>query len=251
MTNFVTQTMDEWMRRMEMRIEALTSRISNLTAREIDDGVDLDDYLWSGRYYRLDTAGTSLALGYPEASSAGTLEVIRNPTVTHVQQVFHNRASGITWIRYYNGTVWGPWLSGGSSVGGVWTGYTPTFQGFTLGNGTVTGRYTQMGETVDFWVFVTLGSTSAMTSNLEVGVPVTGLSAPGFLYPMGTAHAKASAATGANVHKGFVINGATGPIAFARVLIPSTASGSTWNTITPLTWATGDIFSIRGSYEVA
>lgn len=54
---------------------------------------------------------------------------------------------------------------------GTYTAYTPTYGGFTLGNGTVTARYTQFNKTVHYHGVITLGSTSVMTGPLDISVP--------------------------------------------------------------------------------
>lgn len=58
--------------------------------------------------------------------------------------------------------------------GGAWTSWTPTFSGFTLGNGTAAAYYKQVGKTVHWNLVVTAGSTSAATaSTATFTLPVT------------------------------------------------------------------------------
>jgi hypothetical protein len=56
---------------------------------------------------------------------------------------------------------------------GGWTTWTPTYQNFTLGNGTVTARYQHIGNTVNVYVKVLLGSTSSITGGVGVSGQVT------------------------------------------------------------------------------
>jgi hypothetical protein len=58
-------------------------------------------------------------------------------------------------------------------LGGEWTSWTVVINGFTVGNGTVTGRYTQIGKTIIGNVNVIAGSTSAFGTNMRVVPPVT------------------------------------------------------------------------------
>lgn len=58
------------------------------------------------------------------------------------------------------------------SVGPAWTTWTPTLTNMTLGNGTVTARYTQIGKTVTGWFVFVLGSTSTMGSGPTFSTPV-------------------------------------------------------------------------------
>lgn len=251
MPNLTPKTMDGWLRQQEDHAADLTSRKSNLVARNIADTVDLDDFLWSGRYYRESTTGTTTALGYPEDGAAGTLDVIRNPASIEAQQVFHNRVSGISWIRWYDGVSWGPWMSGGSATGGLWQDYTPVLTNISLGNGTMQARYTQNGMTVHFWVDILFGSTTSVTGSIDIGTPTTGFSTEGFIYPMGTALARLFAASGSNVHKGFTTNDGTGPVSSVRIVAANGTSGGAWNATTPFTWATGDRMMLTAMYEAA
>lgn len=57
-------------------------------------------------------------------------------------------------------------------AGAAWTAFTPTLTNTTLGNGTITGFYTQVGKTVFAKVKFTLGSTSAVASNPLIIAPV-------------------------------------------------------------------------------
>jgi hypothetical protein len=56
---------------------------------------------------------------------------------------------------------------------GSYTAYTPTFSGFTLGNGTITARYTKINKLVHVVGFVDLGTTSTMTGPLDISLPVS------------------------------------------------------------------------------
>ena len=60
------------------------------------------------------------------------------------------------------------------NAAGAYTSYTPTFAGFTLGNGTINfAKYTKFNKLVHVWGQVTLGSTSVMTGPLDVSLPAT------------------------------------------------------------------------------
>ncbi len=58
---------------------------------------------------------------------------------------------------------------------GAWTTYTPSVSGWTLGNGSVTGKYQKHGKRVDGWAKLTLGTTTTWTgsSALLLGLPVS------------------------------------------------------------------------------
>jgi hypothetical protein len=56
---------------------------------------------------------------------------------------------------------------------GAWTSYTPTVTGWTLGNGTVSGKWTQIGKTVHGRAKVTIGTTTVITGTLTMALPAT------------------------------------------------------------------------------
>jgi len=60
------------------------------------------------------------------------------------------------------------------SGGGTWTTWTPTYTGFSVGNGTVTARYSQTGKVVTAYFRLLFGSTTSMAaSNNRISLPVT------------------------------------------------------------------------------
>jgi microcystin-dependent protein len=131
--------------------------------------------------------------------------------------------------------LFGPWSS--------WTTYT--IGGFTTGNATKEGKYLQMGKVVAFWTRTTLGSTSAVTGQLTISVPV-------------------AASTSHNgVFKGHFFDSGTGfPLMqpwfdgavvnlYAVGSAAAYASAAATSSAVPMTWATGDAFYCSGIYEAA
>ncbi len=53
-----------------------------------------------------------------------------------------------------------------------WQDWSPSYANLTIGNGTVTARYTQIGTTIHARFHFVLGSTSAVATNPVVGLPV-------------------------------------------------------------------------------
>ena len=74
----------------------------------------------------------------------------------------------------------------------AWTSFTPTFTGFTLGNGTSEGVYQLIGRWAVVRFRLTLGSTSAITGSMTTAVPaIRGNMRTNFgsgRTPMGQAH---------------------------------------------------------------
>ncbi len=58
-------------------------------------------------------------------------------------------------------------------IPGVWQTWTPTYTNITVGNGTVTARYTQIGNLVTVYFEFALGSTSTIGTSPQVSAPVT------------------------------------------------------------------------------
>ena len=135
-------------------------------------------------------------------------------------------------------------LSNTGTFGSAWsyTSFTPTISNFTLGNATFTAKYGQIGKLVNFYITITLGTTSVVGTGPVLTLPVaksTGQNgAIGMIsYSNGT----------------FVYNGVIG--AFGVLLVYNSAATYTnQNSIsatTPFTWAATNILTINGTYEAA
>ena len=62
-----------------------------------------------------------------------------------------------------------------TGIQAAWTAYTPTVANMTLGNGTVSGRYSQVGKTVTLQFRLAAGSTTTYTTNpATFGLPSLG-----------------------------------------------------------------------------
>jgi hypothetical protein len=132
----------------------------------------------------------------------------------------------------------------------AWTSYTPTWTNLTVGNGTLTGRYVQLGSgtgsTVHFEIRLTWGSTTSITAGQAVhaSVPVTAASGfyvvPAYYLDSGVRH--------------YVGNGLIGELNADSVSLHESvgtiASGSVAQTA-PFTWTTSDVMVLGGTYEAA
>jgi hypothetical protein len=130
-----------------------------------------------------------------------------------------------------------------------WTTYTPqltsTGTAFSLGNGIVSGRYTQAGSVVWVNIKVTMGSSTTFgTGFYRVTLPVApevdellGVvaadSSSGFRYP-GQARMITASASGDNMR-----------------LAIGAGTNSGLGATTPFTWAQDDVLIISGSYKAA
>lgn len=138
-----------------------------------------------------------------------------------------------------------------AGVQAAWTAYgsassfTAAGGGFALGNGTWLGRYQRIGKTIDFYVKVTLGSTTTVGSgNYRIELPVQPhASDPGMWTVV-----VADASTGA-YYMGTVFTW-TGTTASLAVINPAGGIQQVTPTV-PMTVFAGDFYIVRGRYEAA
>jgi hypothetical protein len=123
---------------------------------------------------------------------------------------------------------------------GSWTSWTPSGRtGLTVGNGSETAKYTQIGKIVYFLYDFVLGSTSAIgASFVQVALPKSNTNDVWF------GNANYLDAGVANYVGNIQITGG-----FFILKYTDTASNIT--STSPFTWGTGDSLRVTGFYEVA
>ena len=130
--------------------------------------------------------------------------------------------------------------------GGVssWQSWTPSWTNFTLGNGSVISRYSQIGKIVFISITITWGSTtSATASSMAISLPIS------------------ANTNGSNIGFGFLrdSSAAIGYLGTMELNSSTTAifghnqsgSNSTVTATAPFTWAVGDTMKMNGFYEAA
>ncbi|WP_435601441.1 hypothetical protein [Streptomyces sp. C10-9-1] len=143
----------------------------------------------------------------------------------------------------YNGSAWVTVLSGGA-----WSSYTPSWTAATtnpvLGNGTISGEYTRVGDTVTFAAYITAGSSTTFGSGgWSISLPVqsaatmdrigdvmVGDATSPTLYSMGAAYIAASAS-------------------HAALYVGGVQDGGRISATYPQTWADGDRIWVGGTYR--
>lgn len=125
-----------------------------------------------------------------------------------------------------------------------WQAWTPTYTNLTIGNGTVVARYQQIGKTINFEFYFSMGSTSAMGTTPQITMPVTpkyyAKTFDMYIQDAGTQFFIGTADTfDSKFYPTVILTNTT----YAQV--------SYLSATTPMTWTTSDNFSIRGSYEAA
>ena len=129
----------------------------------------------------------------------------------------------------------------------AWAAYTPTITGntaFTLGNGTLNGRYVQIGKTVTATVNLVLGTTTVLpTSFTFVSLPVTAANT----YAVGATHYEDSPA-GTNYENNCILSNTTTVLPFAPT---AGASSGFLSATSPFVFGSGDLIRFSITYEAA
>jgi hypothetical protein len=160
----------------------------------------------------------------------------RNAALTSPTEGMVCYLTGNDHLTVYDGAAW-------RIIDIAWSDYTPTFSNFTLGNGTVSGKYFRIGRFTHFIVQVTLGSTSSVsaTGGIQASLPVAYASTARF-------HGTARMAVGSTFLGTLIGSGGN------AVMYVNNVSG-TYETVTlttnaiPGTWTTGHTFLMQGTYE--
>jgi len=150
--------------------------------------------------------------------------------------------------KFPNGALWydtttdSDWrkLGGAWEQLGQWTAYTPTITGLTLGNGTATGRYHRIGDTVHLHISIDIGSTTTMGS-AAIALPFATLSEVGgvaTLIRVGGSRQLGQAR----------VNGST---VIVYAVVPSTGNNVSLDATTPFTWTADSFILVDATYEAA
>ena len=130
---------------------------------------------------------------------------------------------------------------------GAWTTWTPTHTNITIGNGTVTSKYAQVGKVVFFEYNLQWGSTTSITGGGPSFTLPVAASSNNFFYNGNILDAGITNYAGASdVSAG----GNTSYFKFVRAS-GTYAQGESITSTTPMTWGTGDVFTVAGNYQVA
>lgn len=133
-------------------------------------------------------------------------------------------------------------------LGGAFLAYTPTWVNLTVGNGTNTGKYVQVGKIVFFWIELTFGSTSAISGAVTASLPVT---AATLLTTHIIAWGTLDDATG-STYQSSVRQASTTTAAINAINASATnATTGALSSTNPFTWTTSDTISVHGWYEAA
>lgn len=166
-------------------------------------------------------------------------------------ELVNSAYSGVIFTIADSGSVTAGTYNGVTIDNAAWTSYTPALStnggSITLGNGSVTGAYKQIGKIVHFRVKFQAGTTTSIGANeILIGLPVTAASStfnfPGSMLDAGNAW---YAITGVGNYTGSTSNFAM----IAKSTIGSSSQGVS-NSF-PFSFLDGDYISISGTYEAA
>lgn len=162
-------------------------------------------------------------------------------------------SNGVVTASITDGVVTPAKLVSGTGSSWSWQTYVPTWANLTLGDGTITAKYIQIGKTVFVRVYLVLGATSAVTGDFNaISLPVTAASYAGSvnISPLGTAIFQdfSTAATAGGVVA--ISSTTTVSVRVWNATVTYIALSTTSSTV-PWTWAVNDELSLSFTYEAA
>ena len=129
---------------------------------------------------------------------------------------------------------------------GEYVAYVPTFTNLSLGNGSVTMRYSRVSKTVHVYGTVNIGTTTSITGSIGMSLPVT---AKNTYLKCGTAQILDQ---GTALFQGNIYLGTTSRADLQTILASGTYTVATATSSTiPMTWANTDAFYFDFTYEAA
>jgi hypothetical protein len=135
--------------------------------------------------------------------------------------------------------------TGGTGTDGVWSAYTPTIggTGWALGNATLNGRWATVGKTVHWSVSIAWGTTTTFgTGGLTVALPTARTTASS-AFPLTASATK----TGSNIYDLWGQYSTTTTVSLYTLGTLGVAGAVT--ATNPVTFASGDIVTVSGTYQ--
>ncbi len=130
-----------------------------------------------------------------------------------------------------------------------WKAWTPTYTNLTLGNGVVTARYVQIGDTVIATYHLDLGTTTTVDGSVTISTPVT--AAPEIVASRNVI-GQVALMDGATWYPGQARLTSTTVIQIAGFLTSGTyATAAGLSSTVPFTWTTDDRIAFTVVFEAA
>lgn len=166
-----------------------------------------------------------------------------------------NTANSVDSDNYTDGSIHPEHLVPGTGSSWTWQSWTPTWTNLTIGNGTVSARYIQIGKMVRGRIFVTLGTTSSVSGGVQFTLPVTSVAldaATANKQLLGEAvYIDASGGTSGVIKGTVAFNSTTDGYMYVEQASGSYVNRVNISSTVPFTWADADEISITFSYEAA
>lgn len=135
-----------------------------------------------------------------------------------------------------------------TGVQSAWNTYTATWTGTTtspvIGNGSLTGRYARLGKTLDFFIQVTMGSTTTFGS----GTWLFALPQSPLFQNITFTGSALDASAGTIFPLAATTNG-SGQIVVRGLPAVAGAAYANGGPTVPMTWAVSDVLTLVGRYE--
>ena len=237
------------------------------TIRDNSDTTKIVDFQLSGL-----TTGNTRTLTVPDASltlvgtattqtltnKTLTSPTITNPTLTVDTVSEHTAANGVTIdglnikdsaLNTNNSVPNNAWNNTGTfGSSWAWTSWTPTWTNLTVGNGTNSSKYTQVGKLIIARVAFLFGSTSSISGGISFTLPVTSVSyTEGGFYGRGVLRDAGTAEYACLLD----ISTTTQAIVYAEGAAGSYVNATALSSTIPFTWTTNDHISGILIYEAA
>lgn len=179
----------------------------------------------------------------------GTLVTIAN---LQISNGVLNSANAVTATSIAAGAIQPQALVSGTGSGWSYQSYTPTWSASSspaIGNGTLTGRYIQVGKTVNGYINLAAGSTTTFGSGLwAFTLPITASSNMSTNITIGTA---AVTDTGVQQYMGLVFMATTTTVSLYYSDTSGAGRATGVGSTTPFTFGNGDTVRLTFSYEAA
>ena len=131
----------------------------------------------------------------------------------------------------------------------TFTSFTPSWGNLTEGNATNTGAYVEIGKFVYGWARIAFGSTTSISGNVFLTLPLTAANNPndGYvadlrLFDSGVANYTA---------KGVLVDANDVYVVILQTNATYATDGANLNSTTPFTWTTNDVIRMTFAYEKA
>jgi hypothetical protein len=219
----------------------LNDAVENLQAKVgIDSSADTDsiDYKVADAASRITTLEAGATANAIVAYADLSARTAANPSPSEGDVSWQEDTNR---FNIYNGSAW-VYAGGGDA-----TSFTPSWSGFTLGDGTDEWYYARVGDFIHVYGNTQLGSTSAVTGELQIDLPVEREALASTYEILGTA---ILFELGVAFWGGMAFSTNATTVRFSPLLANVTyvKQGTTSSTV-PFTWGTGDAIGASFTYK--